>query len=187
MQDSKYIINGHSFEVETKGIIGLVTEEGEFKWAMDIYAAEGEYDGQRINPKFSFTQLAATENFKFDKEFIWEKATAYDKEIDDWVGDFLIFDASYFECSLQIKRVGGQEFYIAMKGKVNMAWETAPEQHFVDFEIVQTVPFNGILCEIDDAEKTKEVVGKYLSIENLTWNSIRDNTDWSNSWYLPKE
>ena len=186
MQDSKYIIDGHSFEVETKGIIGLITEDAKFKWAMDIYAAEGEYDGQRTNPKFSFAQLAATENFKFDQEFIWEKATAYDNEIDDWVGDFLIFDAQYFECRVQMKRVGAQAFLVSIKGKVNMNWETAPEQHFVDFEIIQTLPFNGILCEIDDAPKTKELAEKYLSFENLEWNSESDHEDWSNSWYLPK-
>ena len=67
-----------------------------------------------------------------------------------------------------------------------MTWESRPEQHFVDFEIVQTLPFNGILCEIDDAPKTKEVSEKYLSFENLEWNSIKDHEDWSNSWYLPK-
>lgn len=182
----KFNINGTSFVIETKGVIGYISEDEKLKWAMDIYGAEGKYDGETIHPKFSFTQLAPTQNFKFNEQFIWEKTSAYDKELDDWVGDFLIFDGQYFECSVDLKRINVHSFEVEIKGRVNTNWETAPEQVFVDFEIATDLPFNGIMCEIDSKEKCEKIAGEYLSLDQLDWHSLTDN-DWQNSWILPRK
>ena len=171
-----YRISKTDFIFETVGIIGIINKNGEFCWAMDLYAQENEFEGVEVSPKFSFTELEETRNFIKNKEYIWENTSAYSKEKDDWIGSFYIFDAHFFKSKIQLIKKNNESFDVIIKGKVNLNWETAKNTDSKNFHIENNIPFNGILCEIEDKEECLKIAGKFINIEGMKW--IDDDEKW---------
>jgi|GEM_PF-5942609 len=61
-----YKIDTTEFPFETKGIIGIITEQGFLCWALDLYAgSNNDSEGNSIAPKFSFTELQESTDFVY--------------------------------------------------------------------------------------------------------------------------
>lgn len=182
-----YRIDKVDFTIETAGLIGIITEEEKFCWAMDLYAAKNELEGNAVTPKFSFTELEETTKFVFDRSFEWEKATAYSEEKDDWIGSFYIFDGHFFEAELSLEKREDRQFIVNVKGRVNLNWETAPTTDFKDFQIVHLMPFGGILSEIDDKEKAIAIASKFLNTQDMKWMPRDEENGQEDNWLIYKK
>ncbi len=184
MNTDIYNIDSVEFEFETIGIIGIITEDEEFCWAMDLYAKSNVFLNNNVAPMFSFTLLNETKEFVFNKSFSWKQVSAYNYEIDDWIASFYIFESHYFIADVEIIKVDKENFFVSIKGKVNLNWETAPTQDFRDFEIQKTVPFNGILCEIEDKKKAFAITKKFIDIKGLNWLPKEETSTEENNWLI---
>lgn len=182
MNESIYKIDSTEFEFETIGIIGMVTEEEEFCWAMDLYAKSNDFQNINVSPKFSFTQLEQAKNYNYNESFSWKKVTAYNDEIDDWVASFYIYDSHYFVVDIEIKKIDKENFLVSIEGEVNLNWETAPTTDFRKLKIQKITPFNGIISELDSKEKSLEIASKYINTEGLTWLSKENTSSGENNW-----
>jgi len=150
MNKSTFRIDSTEFEFETIGIIGIITEDENFCWAMDLYAKSGEFQGQTVSPKFSFTLLEEAKHYDHNESYKWKDVSAYNDRIDDWIASFYIYDAHFFTADVEIRKMDNENFFVSIEGKVNLNWETAPTKDFRDFLIKKIIPFNGIICEIDN-------------------------------------
>lgn len=184
MNKSIFFIDGTEFTFESFGIIGVITENQEFCWAMDLYANASSLEGNQVSPKFSFTQLEQTMNFKRDHSFSWEEVSAYNEEIEDWVGSFYIYDAHYFTAKVSLEKIDRDHFLVHIEGKVNLNWETAPTTNFKSFTIQKTTPFNGILSEIDDEKKSRQICQKYLDQSDLKWLPKEETNSGESNWLV---
>ncbi len=164
----KYTIGEVEFGVESLGLIGVITTEIEFCWAIDLYAKEGVIDEINVSPKFSFNELEPAPKFKYNKSFTWSSTSAYNEEKGSWKGDFYILDAHYFEVKVELVKLSDNEFEVIVKGKVNLNFETAPTTNFVDFEINQRVLFNGVLIELEDKKVALETASKIIDIKSFS-------------------
>lgn len=84
-----YQINNSNFVIDNAAIIAVVTSDRKLKWAIDLYAYESELEGQNVIPKFSFTDLEETNDFTYNKNFLWKSTSAYDTLEEKWIGVFL--------------------------------------------------------------------------------------------------
>ncbi len=182
MNKDIYKIDSVEFEFETIGIIGIITENEKFCWAMDLYANSNAFQDNEVAPKFSFTQLEETKDFVFNQSFNWKQISAYNDETDDWIASFYIYDSHYFIADVEIIRKDKENYFVSIIGKVNLNWESAPTQDFRDFEIQKIVPFNGIICEIEDKKKSFEITKKYIDTDGLRWLPKEDTSSGENNW-----
>lgn len=181
-----YKVDTTEFAFETSGIIGIVTEDEQFCWALDLYAKENKLDESSVTPKFSFTELGVCTHYTYNSSFTWSNISAYDKAKDDWIGSFYIFDAHYFEADVVLNRKNNEAFIVSVKGKVNLNWETAPSTDFRSFEITNTVPFNGILSEIDDSDKALIISSKFIDISSMKWVPRAKTKSKEHNWIVHK-
>jgi hypothetical protein len=177
-----YRIDSTDFAFKTIGIIGIINENEEFCWAMDIYAESNSFQEINVSPMFSFTQLGQSKDYVYNKSFRWEKISAYDDILNDWIASFYIYDSHYFIANVEIERIEKKNFHIVIDGKVNLNWETAPTTDFKDFKIEKTIPFNGILLEINDKQKVFEIAKRFIDIEGLKWLPKEETSSGENNW-----
>lgn len=182
MNENFYLIDSAEFEFETFGIVGVITEDEKFCWALDLYAHENQFQGNSVSPKFSFTLLEESKDYKFNESFKWKEITAYNYDIEDWIASFYIYDSHDFVANIDIKKLNNENFFVSIEGSVNINWETAPTKHFVNFKISKTAPFNGIICEIENKDKAFEIAGKFLNIEELQWLPKEETSSGENNW-----
>ncbi len=182
MENCVYKIDSTNFTFETIGIIGIITEDNEFCWAMDLYAKPSDFQGNTVSPKFSFTQLEESKDYEYNNSFRWENVSAYNESLEDWIASFYIFDAHYFIANIEIKIKDKEHFIVAIDGEVNLNWETAPTTNFKKFRIENTIPFNGVLSEIDDKNKAFEIVANFIDIKGLQWLPKEETSSGTNNW-----
>jgi len=186
VNEDSYKIDSVEFEFETFGIIGIITEDQEFCWAMDLYAKPNTFEENNVSPKFSFTQLESAPDFNFNESFRWKGVSAYNDKIDDWVASFYIFDSHYFIADVDLKKIDNRNFLVSIEGKVNLNWETAPTKDFRNFKIQKIIPFNGILSEIDDEKEAFKITAKYLDVEGMKWVPKEETSTGENGWLVYK-
>lgn len=183
MKKDIYKIDKTNFEFETLGIIGIINEEQEFCWAMDLYAKPNKDDeGNTIAPKFSFTQLEQATDYKYNESFRWKEMPAYSEKLDDWIASFYIYDNHFFTADVEVIRKDRENYEVSIEGKVNLNWETAPTTDYRPFKIQTTVPFNGIICEIEDEKKAFEITKNYIDTEGLEWLPREKTSSGQNNW-----
>jgi len=182
MSQTIYTIGSTDFEFEIAGIIGIITEDQKFCWAMDLYAKSRHFQGNPVSPKFSFIQLEPAHDFQHNASFSWKEVPAYNDEIDDWIGSFYIYDSHFFVVDIQVKKVSRESFWVSVTGKVNLNWATEPAEHFEYFTIAHTIPFNGILSEIDDEKKARKITRMYLDPTDLIWVPKEESSSGENHW-----
>lgn len=182
MNKDIYTIDSVEFEFETIGIIGVINENEEFCWAMDLYAKPNNFQDNQVAPKFSFTQLEETKDFVFNNSFKWKEVSAYNDIIDDWIASFYIYDSHFFKADVEISIEDKKNFFVSIKGKVNLNWETAPTTDFRTFEIRKIIPFNGIICELEDKKKAFEIAQKFINTEGLKWLPKEETSSGENNW-----
>lgn len=182
MNKNIYKIDSTEFEFETIGIIGVVTEDQEFCWAMDLYAKSNDFQGNNVSPKFSFTQLQQTKDYKYNESFSWKGISAYDNNIDDWIASFYIYDSHYFIADIEIEKIDKENFLVSIKGKVNLNWETAPTKDFRNFKILKIIPFNGIISELDDERIAFKITEKYIDTKGFKWIPKEQTSSGENNW-----
>lgn len=175
-------IENSSFTINNKALIAVINTKGEFCWAMDIYTSEGNYLDDSCSPMFSFTELEPADEFKLNKEFIWNNTSAYNKTIEDWVGSFTIHNSQFFKCSISLLKKSNSEFFIKIKGEVNTNWESEEGENLVPFSITTPLEFNGILCEIDDRDEALKIAAKYLDSNNLKWTKKDEDIQQFDNW-----
>jgi|NorSeaMetagenome_1021524.scaffolds.fasta_scaffold26336_3 hypothetical protein len=165
----QFKIENSNFSINTNALIGVINHIGEFCWAMDIYTNEGNFQANNCAPKFSFTDLEPAQQFKKDKEFIWQNTSAYNKTTESWVGSLYVFDSQFFKCSINLKKLSSSEFTTKINGEVNINWENEEGENFVPFSISTQLKFNGILSEIDNKEEALKIASNYLETKDLVW------------------
>lgn len=149
---------------------------------MDLYAKQNKIEGNTVAPKFSFTQLEQATDYEYNKSFKWKEVSAYNDKIDDWIASFYVYDAHYFIADVEVMIVEREQFEVSIEGRVNLNWETAPTTDYRTFKIQNTIPFNGIICEIDDKEKAFEITKNYLDLEGLKWLPKEETSSGQNNW-----
>lgn len=179
-----YKINNSNFEIDNATVAAVVTNDRKFKWAIDLYAIESEFEKEKVAPKFSFIDLEEADEFKFNESFNWKSASAYDKIEERWIGDFYIFDAHYFECEVNMIRLSEIEFMLTVKGKVNLNPQTYPTTWFVPFEIKQKANFNGVISELEDEKESRIIASKFIATDNLIWKDKLIEENLSENWLV---
>ncbi|MCG8529928.1 MAG: hypothetical protein MI749_04610 [Desulfovibrionales bacterium] len=171
-------IDGHEYQIETTGVVGILDDEDGLFWAIDIYG-KGQFidEDNYIEPKLSFIKLPHAESTDRSLAQIhFKNAEAYDENIDDWIGDFYIYDAHFFKSEITLTRVSKSNFHISWKGEVDISYETSTNPQFIPFEIDLEIPFYGILCRYTDENDSKELLQDICDVSEFVW--IEDGNEY---------
>ncbi|GAB1269779.1 hypothetical protein NBRC116493_30320 [Aurantivibrio infirmus] len=169
-----YEVDGEKYEIEVAGLVGILDEDYGIRWAMDLYAKKKQttkdFGGAYFQPKLSFTNLINADEYDRGLKYLhWHKAESYDRDIDDWIGDFYIFDAHHFNASIKLQRKQADSFLLKMEGQVNLVWENVEEVNYKNFTIEVLVPFYGFKCPDHDREEAKSELEKHFDMDDFFW------------------
>ncbi len=180
-----YKIQNDEFELDSSGIVGILDDEEELFWAIDVYG-KGRFIGEDnfIEPKLSFTRLPHPHGTDRSLNKIhFPIAEAYDKVIDDWIGDFYIYDGHFFRSEISLTRLSISKFNIHWKGEVDISYETLPGgEEFIPFEINLDIPFNGILCAYTNEKESRELLEDICDVSEFYW--IGEENDYFDNAFL---
>lgn len=177
-----YKIDSTEFEFKTTGLVGVINNNKEFCWAIDLYANSGKLQGHEVSPKFSFTELKESTNYIYNEVFKWKTITPYNDETNNWTGSFYIYDSHYFTANIELIKIDSKNFKVIINGKVNLNTESYPTKNFKPFQIESYIPFNGIICEINNKTEAVKIASRFIDVQNLKWISKEENKSINNNW-----
>lgn len=101
--------------IDDGAVVAVVgKDEGEFYWAIDLYAKRKETrEWGTIQPRRSFEELYhLAETHNGVKELARKRTVAYDYREINQVSDFFVVDGHYFESPIECRRMPHERFRI---------------------------------------------------------------------------